>query len=141
MKEIIIALLSAVIGFMICCNLPEEDTIEYRDKIIYDTLIKTVEHKPIKIEAEPKIIIKRDTIIKIKPFTAVLDTVYIRDTIKAIYDYPENIFRLDITKQNDTIFIPAETIIKYKKMPWYYDAGLFLAGSATGYLIGNTRSK
>jgi hypothetical protein len=26
-------------------------------------------------------------------------------------------------------------------MPWYYDAGLFLAGTATGYLIGNTRSK
>jgi hypothetical protein len=71
MKEIIIAAISFFIGLYIG-NMSKQNTIQYRDRVIYDTLLKTIENKPIRIRTKPKIIYKRDTIIKTKPLSQYL---------------------------------------------------------------------
>lgn len=140
MKEIIIAIVAFLVGIIIG-DQSNNNTIRYRDKIIYDTLIKTIRNDPIIIRTKPRIKYTRDTIVLTKPFKVKIDTVILRDTVKAIYEYPENIFQMHIFRQNDTIFIPAETIIKYQKQPWLYDLGYFITGAATGFLIGQGRNK
>ena len=140
MKEISISLLMFLIGATAGYLLKQDRTeTQYYEKIVYDTILKTIEYEPIRIISKPKIITKKDTIIVTKPFTARLDTVVIRDTITLAYDYPENIFSLDITRKQDTLYIPAGTIIKYRNQPWYETAAYALGGVTLGYLLGGMK--
>lgn len=115
-----------------------DPNIEYRYKVKRDTIIKTVKTDPVIIEQiKPNIIYKRDTVIKTKPFVAVVDTVIKRDTVYAEYEYPENLFSLEISHPDDSIMIPQITEYKEKKEEWWEKPILFITGSFVGYLLGN----
>ena len=104
----------------------QKDTIiEYFPKVIKADSIKA------------KIIIKRDTIIQTKPFAAVLDTVWMRDTVFLRYDYPENNFSFRISRPADSIIVPKLYEYEFEncKLKWYESTIIFIAGIAGGYLF------
>lgn len=140
MKELFIALLLLIICLFTIDKLRFQSTkTEYIEKVRIDTLIKTIESKPIIIKTKPTIIYKSDTIIKTKSFIAKIDTVILRDTVQAMYEFPENMFSVSVIRMKDTIYIPQATIFKYRSYDWLRTAG-YVAGAFTfGYLSGNSR--
>lgn len=118
-------------------NIPDREII-YEEIVKRDTVTKYIEHNPIIIKnAKPKIIYRTDSVFITKPFLAVLDTVYIRDTIRMKYAYPENSFSLMIRNPSDTIRIPQITKIRTKKENWWIKPIVFLSGALTGYFANN----
>lgn len=103
-----------------------------------DTIIKIIPQKEIKIvEAKPKIQYIRDTIIQTQPFVARLDTILLRDTIYAQYQFPENLMSINIRTSGDSIRLPQITVERTKQeRKWYELATAFGGGIILGLLIG-----
>ncbi len=103
-----------------------------------DTIIRIIPQKEIKIvEAKPKIQYVRDTIIQTQPFIARLDTILLRDTIFAQYQFPENLMSINIRTSNDSIRLPRITIERTKQeRNWYELATAFGGGIILGLILG-----
>ncbi len=116
----------------------EKSEPEALEKVVRDTVFQKVKSEPIEIErVKTKIKIKRDTIIRFKPFVAVTDTIIRRDTVKARYEFPENLFSLSVKKKVDSL--PAQIVrVKTgrKKDDWTERSAYALGGVAVGLLIG-----
>lgn len=88
--------------------------------IVRDTIVKTVPREPLIItKIRPEIRYKYDTIIRVKPFTAIADTIVKYDTIFAKYDFPEHLFSFNIKTKEDTFRIPKIIQYKEKKEEWW----------------------
>lgn len=99
-----------------------------------DTLVKVVPPETIRIERiKPKVKLLRDTIIYFKPFVASFDTVYRRDSISAIYHFPEQEMDLFIRKASDTIIIPLLLPKSQERQNIWWEKPLVFA---TGIVIG-----
>lgn len=104
-----------------------------------DTVVKYIEHKPIKINnKKAKIKYIKDTIISTKPFEANLDTIINKDTISLSYIYPDNIFNLNINKSIDTLKYEREIITNNnnKDSNWFDIAIASISGIILGYILG-----
>ena len=80
-----------VLGFVIYymfsskVNYLQSKTIEHKD-----TIFEIKQCEPIIISKfKTNTVYKSDTLIESKPFTAFIDTVIIRDTIRASFDFPD----------------------------------------------------
>jgi hypothetical protein len=133
MKYVVIALISILLGF----GLSQQYFTETEQIVRVDTL--TVIPEPIVIErVKPKIVYKSDTIVRSKPFTAVIDTVLKLDTIRVSYDFPENNMRLAIRMATDTVYNSYETIIeKCPKSKWWETPAIATGGVLLGILVTN----
>ena len=106
--------------------------------IAYDTVYKLVPAKPIIInKVRPKLVYIRDTIIQTKPFAASIDTVIQRDTVRAYYEFPVNLFSLDIRRHPDSLRIEKLTILQSveKPRPWWETPAYIVGGILTGMII------
>lgn len=140
MKNLTYMAISAlVLSALFIVIYPRNDNIIEREKIIYDTVIKEIRHNSILIKAKPEIIYKSDTVYMTKAFTARIDTVILRDTVRAEYEFPENLFTFQVLRVNDTIYIPGETIIKYQSAGWLEHLKYAAGGVAVGFLAGKIR--
>ncbi|MBM2817031.1 MAG: hypothetical protein HW421_3793 [Ignavibacteria bacterium] len=109
-------------------------------KIIYiDTLIRTLPAKPIYIKRTAEKIIKlRDTIIQTNPFCSAIDTIIAFDTVHAEYEFPENIFTIEVKKKPDTMKIQTISIMQTVKeeTPWWQTPVYIIGGALGGYVLG-----
>ncbi len=109
-------------------------------EIKIDTLFIEKPAEPIIVEKiKPKLIYSRDTIIQTQPFTAMIDTVIQRDTIRINYQFPENMLDLEIFPKPDSIEIRNIFITKEveKKVEWWQMPAGILSGVVLGFLIGS----
>jgi hypothetical protein len=145
----LIALLGFVLGvFTIFLVYPRGEKIvkmPVREKItLRDTILKIIKPEPLVInKTRLKIIRQSDTIIQSKPFTAELDTVISRDTMKFRYEYPQNVFSFYLAKKPDTLryqqIVVRETI--EKERPWWEIPVSVGGGIIAGVLIGKLSGK
>jgi len=109
------------------------------DKYIFrDTLIRLVPQPAIKIyKVKTKVIKLKDTVIQSYPFTAKLDTIILRDTIKAEFAFPQNTLSLELLKKPDTLKTERITLQKTieKEKPWWETPVCIAGGILTGIII------
>lgn len=122
---ILIVIFAFIIGFISSIYLTPGKEIIIREQasssVKIDTFLKIVRSKPIILEKiKTRIVKKRDTIIKTVPFTASIDTLVDKDTVKATFDYPEKLFSLNISGPPDTLAMQKYLITKMirKKDAW-----------------------
>ncbi|MFP4527301.1 MAG: hypothetical protein ACLFQX_02020 [Candidatus Kapaibacterium sp.] len=107
-------------------------------EIIRDTVVKVRRPEPIYIEKiRTKVIEKRDTLLLTPPFTALIDTVWQRDTIFASYDFPENLMSLRVIPAPDSLAYVRENIIRtvQRDRPWWEATAMVGGGAAIGALL------
>jgi hypothetical protein len=145
LTTIFIILLAFALGFLIAPFLmPEKETIikePFSGTIQIDTVFKTIEKEPIILEKiKTKIIKQKDTIIKTYPFIAKVDTILKRDTIKISYDFPQNIFSMNIRRMPDTLALQKMLITKMIKIepPWWETPAFIAAGTLIGYVLASS---
>ncbi len=131
-------LIGIIIGFLLPGMLYKSEVkfIEAETKI--DTIIKIKENPPLEIvKYQPKIRYLRDTIFTTYNFTAQIDTVIIRDTLKAEYHYPENIFSMKLTRSPDSLIQESITKIKIieKQSSWWQTPLIIAVSVCGGYII------
>lgn len=135
-------LVALVIGFLIGMYFNKQKVTEYIDNTIYktNTVEKIVNRDVIKFKGNGKIkyidridsVYIHDTLYKIKPFVASLDTI-VNDTINIDYAYPDNKFYVYVAPKVDTVKVELPIkVVKEKEIDWYYTLG----GSISGFLIG-----
>ena len=110
-------------------------------KVKHDTEYVVTNQEPIVItKYKPKIVYKSDTVIITKPFTIIVDTIIKKDTVKARYNFPENIFDLAVLKKPDSTMIQTITITKeiIKERPWWEASAYTLGGALIGFVLGKT---
>jgi hypothetical protein len=111
---------------------------------LHDTVVHVVTSKPVSIHrAKAKITKQSDSVLKANPFIASLDTLTNKDTIKASYEYPENLFSLEVNRKPDSIRVEKLTKIETIKeeKPWWENAGWFTGGTIVGIIVGLIISK
>jgi hypothetical protein len=76
-------------------------------------------------------------VIKTFPFIAKVDTVIKRDTIKAKFEYPQNLFSLRISSPADTLALQKMIITEMIKVekPWWETPAYIAAGTVLGYIL------
>ncbi len=144
MKQIIPALLiGAAAAYFL---LPGREIIRKEPfpvkKIIRDTVYEVVEAEPLVIEkVRTKIIRRFDTVIKTQPFTAKLDTVVRRDSVRAEFDFPENLISLDIRREPDSLRVPKMTVFRTEAQEeHWWETPAYVAGAVIiGYLLGSAK--
>ena len=143
-KYILCILAVFLVAYMIFSKFnSEEDSSIYtgiaKTQIIYDTIIKTIPAKPIIInKVKTKLVKVRDTIIQTEPFAASIDTIVNTDTIKALYEFPENLMSFRINKKPDSLLLQRITVLQpvEKKVDWWEKPAVFLGGVIIGLTIG-----
>ena len=96
-------ILLAAIIYLLCfeVNKVQLQKVEIEKR---DTIYKIIQKDPIEIiRTKPKLRIVRDTVIQSPEFIAVLDTVIRRDTIRAEYEFPQNLLSLQIRQSPDSL--------------------------------------
>ena len=140
MKKIIIGLIAGIIiGLLMAAAYTNRNPAKTtKTTTSIDTVIIIKEREPLIIEKVRAVIkYKRDTVILSKPFKASLDTIIKHDTIRAEYDFPENLFSLkykfkaDSSRNINTVKIYE----KQESTEWLINTGYFLAGIAGGFLL------
>lgn len=141
----LVALAGLIAGIILARWLfPAEKTIREPlivEKIKRDTICRVVPSDPVIIEKiRPKIIEKRDTLLMVSPFSARIDTVVKYDTIRAEYEFPENLFSMELRRRPDTVNIYRDTIsrTKTKERPWWESAAYIAGGALLGFLMGSS---
>jgi len=141
----ILILLAFALGFLIANFLmPEKETIirePYTGSVIIDTIVKVIEKEPIILEKiRTKIVKQKDTLIKVFPFVAKIDTVIRKDTIKVRYEYPQNLLSLRVASLADTLALQKMVITKMIKVekPWWETPAYIAAGTILGYLLASS---
>ena len=107
-----------------------------------DTIYKIIQKEPIEIvRTKPKLRIVRDTVIQSPEFIAVLDTVIRSDTIRAEYEFPQNLLSLQIRQSPDSLMQERITIhtkeyIDHTK--WWEKHLIAIAGIVVGIVVGKS---
>jgi hypothetical protein len=132
--------------------------IEHSQKVIIDTIMIEQKSKPIHFSQKGKIVYKNipkvndaninselntslfedtNSIIGINKleFQSTIDTIYNSDTIHLQYQYPLNMFTLDLKQQNDTIKFQ-QIVIKQQKESWWLKPAIATSSCIIGLLIG-----
>ena len=138
---LIIVIISFLLGYFLNHQTKNQFN-NYKEKILIDTVYSEKPAKPIIIEKiKPKLIYRRDTIIQTLPFSAKIDTIIFRDTIKINYQFPENILDFAIYPKPDSIEFRNIYITKAneKKNDWWHTSAGILSGIFLGYLIGSSK--
>jgi len=132
-SSIILAIISCILFAKILTNNTQNTDIRYiieRDTVIVN------QREVIEVDRiVPKILVRRDTIIKTQPFVATIDTVIRRDTVFLRYDFPENLFTMKLTPAADSIKIEKIYEYKEKELTWFEKATMFAAGFGIAFLI------
>lgn len=141
----LLIILSFAVGFLVSTYILPEKEIVIREllpnSVHVDTIIKIVKSKPIIIEKiKTRIKWKTDTIIKTAPFEALVDTVIARDTVWAMFEYPENLFSLRVSKAPDSLEVQKMIITKIIKLeaPWWETPAYITVGTVLGFLLSST---
>jgi hypothetical protein len=137
MKYYVIFIAGLIIGFLLSffANNIFSDG-EINNVILRDTIIKTIPSEPIILEkVKMKIVYRADTIIQTAPFTASIDTIIVKDTLNAVYKFPENLFSLSLRMPQDTIKTIYQVSVPVVKCVWYDKLLYFGAGALSGGLI------
>lgn len=140
----IIIIASLFIGFLAGRNCSGKVSVVQDRKVIRDTIIQEIKLPPLKIvNIKPLIKYIRDTIIESKPFIATLDTIAIDDTVKMQYEFPENIFSLEVARKPDSIRVEKLTVIDKTTDTgnWWEKPVYFTGGTLIGIIIGLIISK
>lgn len=122
-----------IIIFLSC----QKENIQIKEKILVetDTVVRLLPQKIIEIkQSKPKIIYLRDTILQTQPFTALLDTILLKDTVRAEYTFPENTFSVLLRSQSDSLLQITNTMTKTETL-WYEKAAYLLGGILIGIII------
>ena len=142
--KIIIALITG--GAAAYLLLPRQEVIMKErypvKKVIRDTVYEVVEAEPLVIEkVRTKIIRRFDTVIKTRPFTAKLDTIVNRDSVRAEYDFPENLMSLDIRRGPDSLRLQNMTVFRTDpREEHWWETPAYVAGAVIiGYLLGSAK--
>ncbi len=107
---------------------------------IRDTVVEFKPSEPIVVEKiKAEIRYKTDTIIQTKPFVARIDTVALRDTIIAEYEFPENTMSLAIYSPPDSTKHFRTAVIRTvkKEAPWWEAPAYVACGAALGFIISS----
>lgn len=145
LSMIITVILAFIVGFVFSIYLIPEKEIIIREPVAstvkIDTFVKVVRSKPIILEKiKTKIVKKRDTVIKAVPFTASIDTLVHQDTVKATFDYPENLFSLNISSSPDSLEMQKLLITKMIKTRnrWWETPAYVATGTILGYVLASS---
>jgi hypothetical protein len=133
--NIILLFTGAIAGYLISERLQPEPAHLFRERIIRDTIIKINTPEPVIIKSKPEIIYRTDSVFIASPFIVTMDTVFIKDTIRLNYYYPENDLFLSFKKRSDTLRIPSITTVRTEKEKWWLKPLVFVGGALSGYLI------
>lgn len=138
----VIVMLIAIIGLSIYIGMKEPEVkIVYQDRITRDTITHWIEqpNDTIVIRAKSHTIYLTDTIIETRPFIAQLDTIIERDTVFVSYQYPAELFRLQIKRAADSIpirYITIETLMEVNSELWWEKPLYAAGGLVIGYGFG-----
>lgn len=129
-----------------CCSFDEQT----RTKT--DTVMVDIYQDTFRIQTEPELIYLRDTIIRTQPFSFSIDTVIESssnyrnikkyDTVRADYNFPENLFNLTYHPQPDTVFKEREqkVITKHERLTLWDQLPIIISTAiiflVIGFLIG-----
>ncbi len=108
-----------------------------------DTMFKEVIVPRIKIRTEGVLVYKTDTVYLTKPFIATVDTIMKEDTLAVSYEFPQNIFEIDLRRKP----LEEKTIIKYvtiteeveKPEAWWVHPAWAVGGLLVGYGLGSIK--
>lgn len=140
-ESFFIAIISMVLGFvfgyLIFRNGSNEN--EWGElSMRIDTIVRIVPAEPLIVErVKTKVIYKGDTIVEARPFVATVDTVVKQDTIFARYEFPENLFSLNLRRSDDTlrtVMVKTE-VVKSEGRDWWEGPAIGVAGVVVGYLL------
>lgn len=105
-----------------------------------DTIYKMIQKVPIEIvRTKPKLRIVRDTVIQSPEFIATVDTVIRRDTIRAEYEFPQNLLSLQIRQSPDSLMqerITIQTKEYIDRTKWWEKPLIVIAGIVVGIVVG-----
>ena len=106
-----------------------------------DTVYREVPSEPVIIsKVKTKIIYRSDSAITTMPFTAAIDTVINRDTLKAEFVYPENIFSMTLRTKPDTLTLHKINMYSSPKQSSWWEVPLsILGGAVLGYALGRIK--
>lgn len=117
---------------------PREKIIEkpaYAKTTRIDTVFAVKRAKPITIyKTKMKVVEVRDTVVERRPYIAKIDTVIVRDTVSARYEFPENLLSLDVRRAADTSVVERIIVFRYVKKERSWTESATLAGG--GVLLG-----
>jgi len=137
--DIIVLAAIAVIIFLVFQERSSKQLERIVTRIDTIEIVKPVERVVI-AKAKPKVVVKRDTIVCVKPFIAELDTIVRSDTIQARYNFPENTLDIKLSRMADTIRIPRMVISNAEqKETWWHRAIPFAAGAIFGYALSRIK--
>lgn len=100
MKKIII-LISIILILAACCPRP---TIIRNETTKADSTLITISRDSLKLITQPRLEYRTDTVFITSPFSAIVDTVVLKDTIKIKYRFPENELTADIRRSPDSVY-------------------------------------
>lgn len=110
-----------------------------RDTILVRDTISIVQ----KGRIQYKTILVKDTILKVdsSAFVSCVDTIISKSSVSVCYQYPENMFSVDLRFIPDTVTkytIVERPILKYeeKRNSWWEDVAKIGGGIIVGYLLG-----
>ena len=143
---IIIIIVAIIIGFFISYLFYSGKDIIIEKPVIVreiriDTIIKLIKRKPIILKkAKADIIQKVDTLNDsiVNPFIAMIDTIVFNDTVKAEFEYPENLFSLEIKHFPDSLIFEKIYIQQATdcKREWWEVPTYISSGAIVGIIIG-----
>lgn len=137
---LVMFLIGTAAGYLIFSLGGNPSSVNHNALVRRDTIIKLVESEPIVIEKHvPRVVFKRDSVIETRPFTAIVDTLVRRDTVRAVYEFPENTFSMRISRGVDSLAVEQVQVIDYsdKVTHWWHVPAYVLAGVIVGFIIGN----
>lgn len=132
-------ILLAAIIYLLCfeVNKVQLQKVEIEKR---DTIYKIIQKEPIEIvRTKPKLRIVRDTVIQSPEFIATVDTVIRRDTIRAEYEFPQNLLSLQIRQSPDSLMqerITIQTKEYIDRTKWWEKPLIAIAGIVVGIVVG-----
>lgn len=135
-----------LVGLFLGKTTTKTEIIKNTNEILkIDTLKETVviEHKPIIISEVGKVKIVKDTVIISPEFETCIDSVYLRDTVKICYSFPQNRFDIDIKRFPDTVQNKILVITRFESKAveeiWWRKPVYMLGAVVTGYALGKIK--
>ena len=131
-------ILLAAIIYLLCfeVNKVQLQKVEIEKR---DTIYKIIQKDPIEIvRTKPKLRIVRDTVIHSPEFIATVDTVIRRDTIRAEYEFPQNLLSLQIRQSPDSMMqerITIHTKEYIDRTKWWEKPLIAIAGIVVGIVV------
>ena len=130
----------AIMFLILDCQQPEQAPTAI--ETVYDTVVALRQSKPIVItKCKTKTIHTSDTLYRTPPFTAIVDTIIVHDTLRAEFQFPANTLSLELRRMPDTTLVERACTTKTitEKQPWWRAPLYFLTGALAGYYLGNIK--